>query len=142
MFDIQAVKRELGIECENIEFETQNRAKDAKCANPEQKVSKVNAISTPNGSTIEISEIENRLEAVEERAAIMEFDGGLPRKVAEKYAVNIHLRSFIFTTTDGEGTYLGRVRTIKEAWEALELRFGEKLIRVTHNHLNTIKKVH
>lgn len=75
--------------------------------------------------------IESGLEAAEERAAIMEYDGGLSRKEAETYAVKAHLRSFFFTTTDGEGTYLGRAETIEEARKALEHRFGKKLVNLT-----------
>ena len=77
-----------------------------------------------------ISENENQLEAAEERAAIMEYDGGLSRSDAEKYAVEAHLQPYFFTCSDGSGTFLSKCQTIDEARKALECQFSDKLVKV------------
>lgn len=63
--------------------------------------------------------IEDRFEAGEERAAIMEYDGHLPRAEAEKHAIEKHIKPYHFLTTDGGGTYRG-CETLDETRSALE----------------------
>ena len=85
-----------------------------------QKVARV-AVTTDN--------FNNAIEAAEERAAIMEYDGGLPGAEAENNAIEKHL-NYLFKCTDGGGVFRTQCETIGEVRKALEHRFGNKLIEV------------
>lgn len=78
--------------------------------------------------------MQNALKAAEERAAIMEYDGGMSRSEAEKQAINTHLKPYFFRTIDGERTYLSRCQTIDEARQALEYQFRNKLVEIEACH--------
>ena len=72
--------------------------------------------------------LNGKIEAAEERAAIMEYDGGVPRDEAEKHAIEKHLTPYFFKCTDGEAVFLTKCETIEEAKEALDYQFRDKLI--------------
>ena len=71
-------------------------------------------------------------EHLEERAAIMEYDGGLPRKQAEHEARRA-LRVFHYRLTDNPESSLVLISPgcdLDEATKSLQVRFGERLIDV------------
>lgn len=99
--------------------------------------SRISAKKDTSGSSVSnysdrISEINNHIEAAEERAAIMEYDGGLSRQEAERHAIERHLRPYYFKTSDSVngGVYLSKCATLDEAIKALKDRFGDKLEEV------------
>lgn len=71
--------------------------------------------------------LDNAIEAAEERAANMEYEGCLSRAEVEKQAIQVHLKPYHFTTTDGGGICLID-GSLDQAREALMLRFGKKLV--------------
>jgi len=86
------------------------------------------------GRTMKPVKIDEIVEAAEERAAIMEYEGSLPRADAEKHAIEAHIKPYLFKCTDGGGIFRTQCETIEEARKALENRFGNKLIKVDPMH--------
>jgi len=76
-------------------------------------------------------------EHLEERAAIMEYDGGLPRDKAETEARRT-LRVFEYKLADNPGAWLVLIAPgceLDEARESLRRRFGSRFLDVRkHNH--------
>jgi len=86
----------------------------------------------PENNSAAINEplaLDDFMEVVEERAAIMEYDGGLSRAEAEKAAIKI-FRPYYFRCTDGEGVLRTDCETIEEVRQSLIHRFGDKFIEV------------
>ena len=71
-------------------------------------------------------------EHLAERAAIMEYDGGLPREQAETEARRA-LRVFKYRITDGPDSWLILIAPgcdLEEARKSLQRRFGKRLMDV------------
>lgn len=71
-------------------------------------------------------------EHLEERAAIMEYDGELPREQAEHEARKA-LRVYHYRLTDNPDTWLVLIAPgcdLDEATKSLQLRFGERFVDV------------
>ena len=82
-------------------------------------------------------------EAIAERAAIREFDGGETRKVAERNARS-SMRIFRYQLTDKPSLWMAWVAPccdLSEARRHLELRFGERLLNVVE-HARLGRKTH
>jgi hypothetical protein len=88
-------------------------------------------------------ESENIREYLEERAAIMEFDGGLSRKEAEQAAVSA-IRVYCYRIKDkpnAELTVLMSNTELDEAYQNLHLKYGDRLVTVYERpRLTTDKK--
>ena len=73
-------------------------------------------------------------EYFEERAAIMEYDGGLSRKEAEETARKA-IRVYRYRITDTPDTWLVMIAPhceLEDAQRSLALTFGNRLIEVEH----------
>lgn len=71
-------------------------------------------------------------ECIEERAAIMEFDGGLSRKDAERAAAAA-IRVYCYRVKDKPNSELVVIMPnteLDEAYASLRLRFGDRLLTV------------
>lgn len=71
-------------------------------------------------------------EYLEERAPIMEYDGGLPREQAEKQARRA-LRVYEYRLTDNPETWLAKIdpgSNLETATTYLHRRYGARLIEV------------
>ena len=82
--------------------------------------------------------IENIREQIEERAAIMEYDGGLSRHDAERAAVKA-IRVFCYRVREKPDSELVAIMpntSLAEAHESLSLRYGDKLLAVYENTPN------
>jgi hypothetical protein len=82
--------------------------------------------------------IENIREQIEERAAIMEYDGGLSRHDAEQEAVKA-IRVYCYRTKEKPDSELVAIMpntSLAEAHESLSLRYGDKLLAVYENTPN------
>ncbi len=76
--------------------------------------------------------IENIREQIEERAAIMEYDGGLTRNDAEQAATKA-IRVYCYRVTDKPKSELVAIMPnteLEEATENLKNKYGERLIDV------------
>ena len=81
---------------------------------------------------------ENIREQIEERAAIMEFNGGLSRTDAEQAAVNA-IRVYCYRTKEKPDSELVAIMpntSLAEAHESLSLRYGDRLLAVYENTPN------
>ncbi|MDD5319145.1 MAG: hypothetical protein PHD43_00765 [Methylococcales bacterium] len=77
-------------------------------------------------------ESESIREYVEERAAIMEFDGGLSRKEAEQAAAKA-IRVYCYRVKDkpiSELTVIMPNTELDEAYQKLKLKYGDRLLTV------------
>jgi len=75
-------------------------------------------------------------EAIEERAAIREFDGGQTRDVAEREA-RAAMRVYRYRLADSPDTWLVMIApgcNLAEAWGALNLQFGPHRVLVLVEH--------
>lgn len=75
---------------------------------------------------------QNIREQIEERAAIMEFDGGLSRKDAEQEAV-VAIRVYCYRVKDKPDTELTVIMPnteLNEAYQNLKLKYGDRLLTV------------
>ena len=97
---------------------------------------------TPDPPYLSDHDQEALAEAFEERAAIQEHEGGLPRVDAEE-AARSALRVYYYRVTDKPGTWLTLVCPgcdLEAARHSLTLRFGERLIDlVEHEPLRPIR---
>lgn len=76
-------------------------------------------------------------EAVEERAAVREFDGGEPRAAAER-AARAAARVYHYRLTDHPGAWLTLICPgcdLEEARAVLSLKFGERVLEVAEHEL-------
>jgi len=82
--------------------------------------------------------IETIREQIEERAAIMEYDGGLSRHDAEQEATKA-IRVYCYRTKEKPDSELVAIMpntSLAEAHESLSLRYGDKLLAVYENTPN------
>lgn len=88
-------------------------------------------------------ESENIREYLAERAAIMEFDGGLSRKNAEQAAATA-IRVYCYRVKDKPGaelTVLMSNTELDEAYQNLKLKYGDRLLTVYESqHFTTDNK--
>lgn len=80
-------------------------------------------------------------ERTEERAAIMEFDGGLSRQDADVAATNA-MRVYCYRVTDNPGSELVAIKPnveLAEATQELRQRYGDRLLTVTPMTFNQTK---
>ncbi len=71
---------------------------------------------------------ENIIEYTEERAAILEYDAGMPRTEAEKEAVRRAIMKFRLVENEGGGTLIGaQGDTLQDLRDALKRRYGDRL---------------
>jgi hypothetical protein len=85
-----------------------------------------------NKSELSEEDLESIDEAIEERAAIREFDGGETREVAERNARSA-MRIFRYRVADKPSSWLALIAPgcdLTEARRHLELQFGERLLEV------------
>ncbi len=76
--------------------------------------------------------IENIREHIEERAAIMEYDGGLSRHDADQEGTRA-IRVYRYRVTDNPKSELTAIMpntSLSEAQESLKLKFGSRLLAV------------
>ena len=76
-------------------------------------------------------------EQLEERAAIMEFDGGLSREESEEEALS-SIRVYAYRIKDApekEPVMIAHDIDLKEAQRELTLRYGERLMMVTERKI-------
>ena len=79
----------------------------------------------------------NIKEQLEERAAIMEYDGGLPRKEAEKATLS-SLRVYAYRlkeNSEKEPVMITHNTDLEEAMRILDLKYGERLLMVTERKI-------
>jgi hypothetical protein len=90
------------------------------------------AVPVPDSSPAEEDAIN---EAIEERAAIREFDGGETRETAEREARSA-MRVYRYRVTDKPGTWLTMIAPgcdLEDAARDLRGRFGERLLEVVEH---------
>ena len=78
-------------------------------------------------------------EQIEERAAIMEFDGGLSRTEAEKEAASA-IRIYNYKVTDKPDSILTSIMPntdLEEAERILRRQYGQRLLMVIERKVNT-----
>jgi len=94
--------------------------------NPSNQGNRENSIYKVN------TESENIIEHFEERAAIMEFDGGLSRTEAEQAAAKA-IRVYCYRVKDKPNTELTVLMPnteLDEAYQNLKLKYGDRLLTV------------
>ena len=84
---------------------------------------------------------QNIRDSIEERAAIMEFDGGLSRQDADVAATNA-MRVYCYRITDNPDSELVAIKPnveLAEATQELRQRYGDRLLTVTPMNFNQTK---
>jgi hypothetical protein len=84
---------------------------------------------------------QNIRDSIEERAAIMEFDGGLSRQDADVAATNA-MRVYCYRVTDKPDSELVTLKPnveLTEATQELKERYGDRLLSVTPMNFNQTK---
>lgn len=92
----------------------------------------IKALSQHETPKLSITDEENIQEQLDERAAIMQFDGGLTRPEAERQAKS-NMRVFHYRITDKPDSWLMMIAPgcqLTEVRRSLKSRFRERLIEV------------